>query len=48
MDTLYGGIDLHSNNNVVVVTDDEDKVVYRKRLRNELDDVLKALAASNA
>jgi len=44
MDTLYGGIDLHSNNNVVVITDGEDKVVYRKRLRNELDIVLEALS----
>lgn len=44
MDTLYCGIDLHSNNNVVVVTDGEDKVVYRKRLSNELDVVVKALS----
>ena len=44
MRTLYSGIDLHSNNNVVVVADQEDKVVYRKRLRNELDVVLDALA----
>lgn len=44
MKTLYAGIDLHSNNNVIVVTDAEDKVVYRKRLRNELDAVLGALS----
>ena len=44
MKTLYAGIDLHSNNNVVVVTDAEDKVVYCKRLRNELDAVLGALS----
>ncbi len=44
MDTLYGGIDLHSNNNVLVVTDCEDSIVYRKRLRNELDVVLDALS----
>ena len=43
MDILYCGIDLHSNNNVVVVTNEEDTVVYRKRLRNELGDVLEAL-----
>ena len=43
MDALYCGIDLHSNNNVVVVTNEEDSVVYRKRLRNELGDVLEAL-----
>ncbi len=44
MDTLYGGIDLHSSNNVVVVTNDRDEVVYRKRLCNELDVVLRALS----
>lgn len=44
MRTLYAGIDLHSNNNVVLVADQEDKVVYRKRLRNELDVVLDTLA----
>jgi transposase len=43
MQTLYAGIDLHSNNNVVVVADEGDTVVYRKRLRNELDVVLDAL-----
>ena len=41
MRTLYSGIDLHSNNSVLLVADQEDKVVYRKRLRNELDVVLK-------
>jgi len=34
--TLYAGIDLHSNNNVIVVQDDEDKVVGRRRLTNDL------------
>jgi len=33
---LYAGIDLHSNNNVVVVQDEEDKVVGRRRLANDL------------
>jgi len=42
--TLYAGIDLHSNNHVIVVTDSEDTVVYRKRLRNELDVALSALS----
>jgi len=28
---LYGGIDLHSNNNVVVILDEQDKVVYRHK-----------------
>ena len=43
MRKLYAGIDLHSNNSVVVVADEEDRVVYRKRLPNELDAVLGAL-----
>lgn len=49
MDTrLYSGIDLHSNNNVVAVSDDKDAVVFRKRLRNEADAVLSALAPYSA
>ncbi len=40
---LYGGIDLHSNNSVVAVTDEQDQVVYRKRLPNELDTILSVL-----
>ena len=39
----YSGIDLHSNNNVVVVIDETDRVVYRRRLANELGKVLEAL-----
>jgi len=34
--TLYAGIDLHSNNNVLVVQDEEDHVVMRRRLANDL------------
>jgi len=37
---LYGGIDLHSNNSVVVLIDEEDRVVYEKRLPNALDVIL--------
>ena len=33
---LYGAIDLHSNNNVTVVIDEQDEVVYQKRLPNDL------------
>jgi hypothetical protein len=33
---LYGAIDLHSNNNVTVLIDEQDRVVYQKRLPNEL------------
>jgi transposase len=46
--TLYGGIDLHSNNNVVALTDDSDRVVYRKRLPNDADLVLEVLAPYQA
>ncbi|MGH8679135.1 MAG: IS110 family transposase [Burkholderiales bacterium] len=41
---LYGGIDLHSNNSVVVVIDEQDRVVYEKRLRNDLELILAQLA----
>ena len=32
----YCGIDLHSNNSVVLVSDGEDRIVYQKRLPNDL------------
>jgi len=37
------GIDLHATNSVVVVLDDEDRVRYQKRLRNELPLIVGAL-----
>ena len=37
------GIDLHATNSVVVVIDDEDRVLYQKRLRNDLALILTAL-----
>ncbi|MGB8077161.1 MAG: hypothetical protein WCE58_00930 [Gallionella sp.] len=40
----YSGIDLHSNNSVVVVIDEEDRIVFQKRLANKLDEILMALA----
>ncbi len=40
----YIGIDLHSNNSVVVVTDEEDWILYQKRLANKLNEILTALA----
>ena len=40
---LYGGIDLHSNNHVLVLIDEQDNVVYQKRLPNALDSTLTAL-----
>jgi len=33
---LYGAIDLHSNDNVTVLIDEKDKVIYQKRLANDL------------
>lgn len=42
---LYGAIDLHSNNNVTVLTDEQDKVVYQKRLTNHLPLILEQLSA---
>jgi hypothetical protein len=33
---LYGAIDLHSDNSVLVVSDEQDRVVYEKRLANDL------------
>jgi len=39
----YSGIDLHSNNSVVLVSDEADRVVYQRRLPNELGKVLEAL-----
>src|ERR671925_2396069 len=42
---LYGAIDLHSNNNVTVLMDEKDKVVYQKRLTNDLPLILEQLSA---
>ncbi len=39
----YAGIDLHSSNNFVGVINDKDKILYGKRHKNRLDDVLRAL-----
>ena len=41
---LYGGIDLHSNNSVIVLSDEEDKVIYRRRLPNNIELVIPELA----
>src|SRR6266568_686104 len=40
---LYGAIDLHSTNNVTVVIDEQDRVVYQKRLANDLALILMEL-----
>jgi transposase len=41
---LYGAIDLHSTNNVTVLIDEQDKIVYQKRLPNDLGLMLKELS----
>ena len=42
---LYGGIDLHANNSVVVLLDEQDRVVYQKRLPNHLEQILHQLSS---
>lgn len=42
---LYCGIDLHSNNSYVVLLDEEDKIVYQKRLLNDLLGILEVLSS---
>ena len=37
---LYVGIDLHSTNSVVVVQDEEDRVIARRRLANDVRTVV--------
>jgi transposase len=41
---LYGGIDLHSNNSVLVLIDEEDRVIYEKRLKSDLTLILHELS----
>ncbi|MCW8934735.1 MAG: IS110 family transposase [Gammaproteobacteria bacterium] len=41
---LYCGIDLHSNNSVIVILDEVDRVIYQKKLDNDLTLILKQLA----
>ena len=40
----FSEIDLHSNNSVVVVSDEQDRIVYQKRLPNNLEQIRAALA----
>jgi hypothetical protein len=42
-DVKYCGIDLHSNNSVVIVSDEEDRIVFSKRLPNDLGQIGGAL-----
>lgn len=38
------GIDLHSNNSVVVITDEEDRIIFQKRMANDLKAIEMVLA----
>lgn len=40
---LYGGIDLHSNNNVIVLLNEHDEAVYKKKHDNDLLEILTCL-----
>ncbi|SFB38133.1 Transposase [Collimonas sp. OK607] len=40
---LFCGIDLHSNNCFVVISDDDDRVLYSRRLPNNLTEICSAL-----
>jgi transposase len=44
MEQLYGGIDLHGNNNVIALLDEQDRVRYQRRLSNDLPRILEELA----
>jgi transposase len=46
--SLYGGIDLHANNSVIVLLNEQDEVIYRKRVANELPAILGQLAPYHA
>ncbi len=41
--SLYFAIDLHSNNNVVVIIDEEDNILFERKLINDLEIVLRVL-----
>lgn len=46
--TLYAAIDLHSNNGVLSVIDEQDHVLFERRLPNDLERVREALAPFTA
>src|SRR5918994_3416541 len=45
---LYSGIDLHANNSVVVLLNEQDQVIYQRRLANHLPEILEQLAPYQA
>src|ERR687885_1064841 len=46
--SLYGGIALHANNSVIVLLNEQDEVIYQKRLPNDLTTILGQLAPYHA
>ena len=42
---LYGAIDLHSNINVTVLIDEQDQMIYQKRLPNDLPLIVRQLSS---
>ena len=42
---LYCGIDLHSNNSYIVLLDEQDRVVFQKRIPNDLKSILQHLSS---
>jgi transposase len=45
---LYAAIDVHSDNNVTVVIDEQDQVVYQKRLANDVAMIVEQLSVYRA
>ena len=45
---LYGDIDLHANNRVIVWLDDQDQVLYQKRLPHYVPSLLQQLSPYQA
>src|SRR2546422_8505510 len=45
---LYGGIDLHANNSVIVLLNEQDQVLYQRRLANHLPTILEQLVPYHA
>ena len=39
----YAGIDLHSNNSYIAIIDNDNKRVFKKKVKNDLENVLHVL-----
>ena len=42
---LYCGMDLHANNILIVLLDDKDREILRRRVKNNLELVLRTLSS---